>query len=88
MATYGGSSDVSAGYTLSSGPGSSTDVSTRSSPVAASHLKGLGYVSIYQFKGIQDLQKRIEKGLMPYETVAQLTNILFSWVSQNIILLR
>jgi hypothetical protein len=61
MATYGGSSDVSAGYTLSLGLGLSTDVSTRSSPVEASHLKGLGYSSIYQFKGIQDLQNRVEK---------------------------
>jgi hypothetical protein len=61
MATYGGSSDVSAGYTLSSGPSSSTDASTRSSPVEASHLKELGYVFIYRFKGIRDLQKRVEK---------------------------
>jgi hypothetical protein len=57
MATYGGSSGVSAGYTLSSGPSSSSNVS----PAEASHLEGLGYVSIYQFKGIQDLQKRVEK---------------------------
>ena len=47
--------------TLGSGPSPSTDVSTRSSLVEVSHLRGLRHVSIYQFKGIQDLQEHVEK---------------------------
>jgi hypothetical protein len=56
MATYGGSSDVSYGYTLRSG---STHVSTKSLPVETSSLEGYADAPIYRFTGIPDLRKRV-----------------------------
>jgi hypothetical protein len=59
MAPYGGSSDVSWGYDLKSGPRLCTDISTESSPVKASPLEGYEDIPIYAFTGIPDLRKRV-----------------------------
>jgi hypothetical protein len=59
-ATYGGSSDVSLGYTLRSGSRSSTDVSTESSPVETSPPEGYADAPLYRFTGIPDLQNRVD----------------------------
>ena len=76
MTTYGGSSDVSAGYSFWSRPSLSTQGSSNSSsvetspeetspvqtsPVETSTLKGLANAPICLFTGIPDLQKRVEK---------------------------
>jgi hypothetical protein len=60
MATYGGSSDVSSGYTVRSRSSLSTHVSTKSSPVETSPLKGQADTLTYQFTGILDLRKRVD----------------------------
>jgi hypothetical protein len=57
MATYGGSSDVSCGYTVGSGPPS--NVSTKSSPVETSPLEGQADAPSYGFTGIPDLRKYV-----------------------------
>jgi hypothetical protein len=57
MATLGGSSDVSCGYSLMPGPRSSTHVSTKSSSVETSPLEGYEDAPIYQFTGIPELRK-------------------------------
>ena len=64
MATYGGSSDVSFGYTFWSRPSLSTQGSTNSSsvetsPAETSPLDGLADAPIYGFTGIPDLRKRV-----------------------------
>ena len=51
---------MSHGYFLRSGPRSSTHVSTKSSPVETSPLKGYEDAPIYKFTGILDLRKRVQ----------------------------
>src|SRR5271163_5287871 len=58
MATYGGSSDVSWGDTLSSGPRSSG--STSSAPVETSSLERQVDSPTYRFTGIPDLRGRVD----------------------------
>ena len=84
MATYGGSSDVSCGYTGGSRSLSSTDVSTRSSPVETSPLDGLADVLIHWFTGIPDLRKRV--GSQSDALIAGRTNqqhLIFRGVTKN-----
>jgi hypothetical protein len=72
MATYGGSSDVSWGDTLSSGPRSS--VSTRSSSVETPSLEGQVDAPTYRFTGIPDLRRRVDsqsKALLAGRTTQQ-----------------
>src|SRR5271156_4468296 len=72
MASYGGSSDVSWGDTLSSESRSSG--STSNAPVETSSLEGQVDTPIYRFTGIPDLRGRVDsqsKALLAGRTTQQ-----------------